>query len=63
MSTQRYDDQLRYVLLVGKYKIIRVYEKEIEIEITSDWKTGKYRLLVVNDHAVALVSLVVLIRK
>lgn len=40
-----------------------MYEKEIEIEITSDWKTGKYRLLVVNDHAVALVSLVVLIRK
>lgn len=62
MSTQRYDDQLWYVLL-GKYIIIRVFEKEIEIEITSDWKTGKYRLLVVNDHAVALVSLVVLIRK
>lgn len=62
MSTQRYDDQLWYVLL-GKYIIIRVFEKEIEIEIISDWKTGKYRLLVVNDHAVALVSLVVLIRK
>lgn len=36
MSTQRYDDQLRYVLLVGKYIIIRVFEKEIEIEIISE---------------------------